>query len=157
MLPTFGAVASRPARILLLLATIVAPPVAAQNPPASDTAEHHLPSVVVTADRVPGILGTHTAVVTRVSTEDLLRQPVQRLTDGLRSVPGLIVLNAGAMGEQPRLVIRGFYGGGETDYAAVLMDGVPLTNLAGGLANWDVIPITAVRSIEVVRGSSSAL
>ena len=111
----------------------------------------------MTADRVPGILGTHTAVVTRVSAEDLLRQPVQRLTDGLRSVPGLIVLNAGAMGEQPRLVIRGFYGGGETDYAAVLMDGVPLTNLAGGLANWDVIPITAVRAIEVVRGSSSAL
>ena len=147
----------RPACILLLLTTIVAPSVAAQNPPAPDTAEHHLPSVVVTADRVPGILGTHTAVVTRLSTEDLLRQPVQHLTDGLRSVPGLIVLNAGAMGEQPRLVIRGFYGGGETDYAAVLMDGVPLTNLAAGLANWDVIPITAVRAIEVVRGSSSAL
>jgi outer membrane receptor protein involved in Fe transport len=143
--------------MVFLLATIVAPPAAAQNTPASDTAEHQLPSVVVTADRVPGILGTHTAVVTRVSTEELLRQPVQHLTDGLRSVPGLIVLNAGAMGEQPRLVIRGFYGGGETDYAAVLMDGVPLMNLAGGLANWDVVPTTAVRAIEVVRGSSSAL
>ena len=131
-------------------------PAAAQNPPAPDTAEYHLPTVVVTADRVPGILGTQTAPVTRVSSEELLRQPVQRLIDGLRSVPGLIVLNAGAMGEQPRLIIRGFYGGGETDYAAVLMDGVPLTNLAAGLANWDVIPITAVRAIEVVRGSSSA-
>lgn len=136
---------------------MVARPIAAQNPPTPDSAEYHLPSVVVTADRVPGILGTHTATVTRLSPEELLRQPVQRLTDGLRSVPGLIVLNAGAMGEQPRLIIRGFYGGGETDYAAVLMDGVPLTNLAAGLANWDVIPITAVRAIEVVRGSSSAL
>jgi len=147
---------SCPARILLFLAVTIAPPIAAQNPPAPDTAEHHLPNVVVTADRVPGNLGTQTAVVTRVSSDELLRQPVQHLTDGLRSVPGLIVLNAGAMGEQPRLVIRGFYGGGETDYAAVLMDGVPLTNLAAGLANWDVIPITAVRAIEVVRGSSSA-
>jgi iron complex outermembrane recepter protein len=142
---------------LLFLATTFAPPIMAQNPPLPDTAEHHLPKVVVTADRVPGNLGTQTAVVTRVSSDELLRQPVQHLTDGLRSVPGLIVLNAGAMGEQPRLIIRGFYGGGETDYAAVLMDGVPLTNLAAGLANWDVIPITAIRAIEVVRGSSSAL
>jgi outer membrane receptor protein involved in Fe transport len=142
---------------LLFLATTFAPPIMAQNPPLPDSAEHHLPNVVVTADRVPGNLGTQTAVVTRVSSDELLRQPVQRLTDGLRSVPGLIVLNAGAMGEQPRLIIRGFYGGGETDYAAVLMDGVPLTNLAAGLANWDVIPITAIRAIEVVRGSSSAL
>lgn len=147
----------RPAFIALLLA-IVAPPVAAQNSQPPDTAGHQLPSVVVTADRVPGILGTHTAVVTRLSTQDLTRQPVQHLTDGLRGVPGLVVLDAaGAMGEQPRLIIRGFYGGGETDYAAVLMDGVPLTNLAAGLANWDVIPITAVRAVEVVRGSSSAL
>ncbi|HEY3745047.1 MAG TPA: TonB-dependent receptor plug domain-containing protein, partial [Gemmatimonadaceae bacterium] len=144
------------ARVVLLLISIVALPAAAQNPPTPDTAEHHLPNVVVTADRVPGSLGTQSAIVTRVSPQDLLRQPVQHLTDGLRSVPGLIVLDAGAMGEQPRLIIRGFYGGGETDYAAVLMDGVPLTNLAAGLANWDVIPITAVRAIEVVRGSSSA-
>ena len=147
---------SSSAHIFLLLTAIVATRVAAQTPSVPDTAEHHLPNVVVTADRVPGILGTQTATVTRVSPEELLRQPVQRLTDGLRNVPGLIVLNAGAMGEQPRLIIRGFYGGGETDYAAVLLDGVPLTNLAAGLANWDVIPITAVRAIEVVRGSSSA-
>jgi outer membrane receptor protein involved in Fe transport len=147
---------SNSAYIILLLTTIVAPRLVAQNSPAPDTAENHLPSVVVTADRVPGNLGTQTAVVTRVSSDELLRQPVQHLTDGLRRVPGLIMLDAGAMGEQPRLVIRGFYGGGETDYAAVLMDGVPLTNLAAGLANWDVIPITAVRAIEVVRGSSSA-
>jgi outer membrane receptor protein involved in Fe transport len=83
--------------------------------------------------------------------------PLQRLTDGLRSIPGLIVLNAGSMGDQPRLLIRGFYGGGETDYAAVLMDGVPLTSLSAGLANWDIIPIVAVRAIEVIPGSSSAL
>ena len=83
--------------------------------------------------------------------------PLQRFSDGLRSVPGLIVLNAGSMGDQPRLVIRGFYGGGETDYAAVLMDGVPLTSLSAGLANWDIIPIVAVRAIEVIPGSSSAL
>lgn len=148
---------SRRACIVLLLSSVSAAGAAAQNPGAPDTTGHPLPSVTVTADRIPGILGTHTAPVTRISADELRRQPVEHLTDGLRSVPGLIVLDAGAMGEQPRLVIRGFYGGGETDYAAVLMDGVPLTSLSAGLANWDIIPITAVRAIEIVRGSSSAL
>src|SRR6185312_2194121 len=104
-----------------------------------------------------GVLGTRTGMVSRLAADALSRQPLQRLTDGLRSVPGLIVINAGSMGDQPRLLMRGFYGGGETDYAAVLMDGVPLTTLATGLANWDVVPLAAVRAIEVVRGSSSAL
>jgi outer membrane cobalamin receptor len=139
-----------------LFTLILALPVRAQDPPLPDTSGYKLPSLIVTADRIPGILGTHTAMVTRLSSDDLARQPVQHLTDGLRTIPGLIVLNAGAMGEQPRLVIRGFYGGGETDYAAVLMDGVPLSSLGAGVANWDIIPLTAVRAIEVVRGSSSA-
>ena len=143
--------------IPLALFALLAPVIRAQNPSLPDTAGHSLPSVTITADRIPGDLGTSTAPVTRVSSDDLLRQPVQHLTDGLRSVPGLVVLDAAAMGEQPRLVIRGFYGGGETDYAAVLVDGVPITTLATGLADWDIIPITAVRAIEVVRGSSSAL
>jgi iron complex outermembrane receptor protein len=132
-------------------------PALAQTPPPSDTAANTLPVVVVTADRLPGILGTQTALVSRLSAGELNRQPLQRLTDGLQNVPGLVVLRAGAMGDQPRLIIRGFYGGGETDYAAVLLDGVPLGALASGLVGWDVIPLAAVRAIEVMRGSSSAL
>ena len=144
-------------RFALVLLAIAAPAVVAQSPAPPDTAGHPLPAVVVTADRIPGILGTRTGMVNRLSADALSRQPLQRLTDGLRSVPGLIVLNGGSMGDQPRLLMRGFYGGGETDYAAVLMDGVPLTTLATGLANWDVVPLAAVRAIEVVRGSSSSL
>jgi outer membrane receptor protein involved in Fe transport len=148
-------VSSRLAVVTVL--AIVAPAVGAQSPSAADTSGYTLPSVVVTADRIPGVLGTRTGMVNRLSADALSRQPLQRLTDGLRSVPGLIVINAGSMGDQPRLLMRGFYGGGETDYAAVLMNGVPLTTLSTGLANWDVVPLAAVRAIEIVRGSSSAL
>lgn len=142
---------------VFLLLTIVAPTVVAQTPPVTDSSGHTLPSVVVTADRQPGVLGTHTGMVNRLSGDALSRMPLQRLTDGLRTIPGLIVLNGGSMGDQPRLVIRGFYGGGETDYAAVLMDGVPLTSLSATMVNWDIIPIVAVRAIEVMPGSSSSL
>lgn len=138
----------------MLAATAPAP---AQTPASSDTAANTLPVVVVTADRVPGILGTQTAMVSTLSAEALNRQPIQRLTEGLQNIPGLIVLHAGTMGDQPRLIMRGFYGGGETDYAAVLLDGIPLGALASGLVGWDVIPLPAIRAIEVMRGSSSAL
>src|SRR5206468_8068123 len=118
----------------VILAGLVASTAGAQTPTAPDTVRHSLPSVIVTADRIPSDLGTSTAPVTRVTAQELNQEPVQRLTDGLRSVPGIMVLDAGAMGELPRVVIRGFYGGGETDYASVLIDGVPVTTLATGLA-----------------------
>ncbi|HKC80040.1 MAG TPA: Plug domain-containing protein, partial [Gemmatimonadaceae bacterium] len=136
--------------------TIAVTRASAQSPPAVDTSSHSLPTVMVTADRRLGILGTQTGMVDRVSSEDINRQPVQHLTDALPNIPGVVVLHGGSLGDQPRLIMRGFYGGGETEYAAVLLDGVPLGALSTGVVSWDVIPLPAVREIEVVRGSSSA-
>src|SRR5258705_7919313 len=137
--------------------TIAVTRASAQSPPAVDTLSHSLPTVMVTADRRLGILGTQTGMVDRVSSEEINRQPVQHLTDALPNIPGVVVLHGGSLGDQPRLIMRGFYGGGETEYAAVLLDGVPLGALSTGVVSWDVIPLPAVREIEVVRGSSSAL
>ena len=143
--------------IVLLALSAAAPCASGQGAPAADTVAHALSRVVVTADRLSGVLGTQTAMVSQVSAEALHRQPIQRLTDGLSVIPGVAVLHSGSMGELPRLIMRGFYGGGETEYAAVLLDGVPLGALASGVVTWDLIPLAAVRAIEVVRGGSSAL
>src|SRR3954468_11695707 len=110
--------------ITVVLAGLVAATAGAQNPTAPDTLRHSLPSVTVTADRIPSDLGTSTAPVTRVTAQELNQQPVEHLAEGLRSVPGLMVLDAGAMGELPGVVIRGFYGGGEEVFRAVLFLGV---------------------------------
>src|SRR5688572_3715869 len=142
---------------MMALVFIAAAPIKAQTPTAPDTAAHALSSVVVTADRVSGILGTQTAITSRISAETLHAQPIQRVSESLQNIPGVIVIPAGGMGEQPRLIMRGFYGGGETEYAAVLLDGVPLGALSSGVVNWDIIPLSAVRAIEVVRGPASAL
>src|SRR5688500_2634069 len=142
---------------MMALVFIAPAPIQAQTPTAPDTAAHALSSVVVTADRVSGILGTQTAITSRLSAETLHAQPIQRVSESLQNIPGLVVIPAGAMCEQPRLIMRGFYGGGETEYAAVLLDGVPLGALSSGVVHWDIIPLSAVRAIEVVRGASSAL
>ena len=140
-----------------MLLFLAGSPIPAQVPSPPDTAFHALSSVIVTADRVSGILGTQTAMASRLTAEVLQAQPIQRVSESLQNIPGALVIPAGAMGDQPRLIMRGFYGGGETEYAAVLLDGVPLGALSSGVVNWDIIPLSAVRAIEVVRGPSSAL
>jgi outer membrane receptor protein involved in Fe transport len=61
------------------------------------------------------------------------------------------------LGFDPQLMVRGFYGGGEADYVVVLIDGRPLNGLQAGLYDWDLIPLSALESIEVVRGGASSL
>ena len=131
---------------------------AAQSPRrSSDSATSRLDPVVVTAARVDASLTTSAAAVTRLSGESLRRLPVRTIADALQSVPGIVVLQGDGLGMAPRLVVRGFYGGGETDYATVLIDGVPATELATGQVNWDLVPLQAIESIEIVRGGASPL
>jgi len=135
-----------------------APILAAQSPRrSSDTATTRLDPVVVTAARVDAALTTSAAAVTRLSGESLRRLPVRTIADALQFVPGMVVLQGDGLGMAPRLVVRGFYGGGETDYATVLIDGVPATELATGQVNWDLVPLQAIESIEIVRGGASPL
>ncbi|HWK88404.1 MAG TPA: TonB-dependent receptor, partial [Longimicrobium sp.] len=52
---------------------------------------------------------------------------------------------------------RGFYGGGEAEYVTLLVDGVPVNAPHTGVADWDLVPLAAVRSVEVLRGGASSL
>jgi outer membrane receptor protein involved in Fe transport len=116
-----------------------------------------LDPVVVTAERVDAPITTSAAAVTRLSGDALRRLPVKSVADALQYVPGMLVLQGDGLGLAPRLVVRGFYGGGETDYATVLVDGVPATELATGQVNWDLVPLQAIESIEIIRGGASPL
>ena len=150
-------------RLLLAIAvpaTLLAPRLSAQSPDSTtrrDTAAaHRLDPVVVTAERRSAPLPSTAAAVTRLSAADLRRLPVTTVAGALELVPGMVVLHSDALGDAPRLAIRGFYGGGETEYVTVLLDGVPLTGLATGQVNWDLVPLAALDAIEIVRGGASA-
>ena len=149
----------------LSLVMLPAFPIGAQSPrrTSDSTAtrdsvrSQRLDAIVVTAGRIDAPLTTSSAAVTRLSGEALRRLPVTTVADAMQYVPGVIVLQGDGLGLAPRLIVRGFYGGGETDYATVLIDGVPSTELATGQVNWDLVPLQAIESIEVVRGGASPL
>jgi outer membrane cobalamin receptor len=114
-----------------------------------------LDTIVVTPERSATTIHASTVALT-ILTGSLLRQlPVRSVAAALVLSPGVAVVDANSVGGNPRLIVRGFYGGGETDYLAALLDGVPVAALGSGAVDWDMLPRTAIRRLELVRGGAS--
>ena len=138
-----------------ILILVAASPALAQ----ADTARtSSLTTVVVTAERSPRSIASSVASVTRVAAAQLARTPRATLADVLRWAPGFTLVDLDGLGFDPQLMVRGFYGGGEAEYVAVLIDGRPVNQLQTGLVAWDVLPpLSSIEALEIVRGSASPL
>ncbi|MGH7531060.1 MAG: TonB-dependent receptor plug domain-containing protein [Gemmatimonadales bacterium] len=136
----------KPVQLAVILA-VCAPRVAVAQ---QDTAT--LEPVVVTATRLPVAVANVAASVTVLSGDALRLQGVRRLTDALRGVAGIAIVETGAFGGLTSLFLRG----GENDFTKVLVDGIPLNQPGGGL---DLADLTTdqVERIEIVRGPASVL
>jgi outer membrane receptor protein involved in Fe transport len=123
-----------------------------------DTSARPLDAVIVTAERTRSVLGSATSSISTISVADLANTPHATVADALRRVPGFALVDFDGIGFDPQLMVRGFYGGGEAEYVVMLVDGRPVAQVQNGLVPWAALPpLSAIQSIEVVRGSSSAL
>lgn len=138
-----------------LAALAIGGPLAAQE--RDSLRVYEVDPVVVTAERTSARLVTSTTAISRMSGEELRTLPVRSVAEALQRVPGLVFVDNDGLGFDPQLTLRGFYGGGEAEYVVVLLDGRPLNGSEAGLFNWDLVPISAVEAIEVVRGGTSSL
>ena len=120
----------------------------AQTP--SDT--FRLSPVVVTATGVPTPANRLPVAVTVLKGADLAARGIRTVSDALRLVPGVSVVENSSFGSQTSLFLRG----GESDYAKVLVDGVPQNQPGVG---FDFANLTTddIDRIEVVRGPVSVL
>ena len=117
---------------------------------APDTAR--IAPVVVTATRSPLPAARTPASVTVVAGERLRAEGITTMADALRTVPGLTVVQSGSYGGATSIFIRG----GESKYAKILVDGVPI-NEAGGAFDLSALSTDHIDRIEVVRGPASVL
>lgn len=148
----------------LLLATSLAgfavSALAADNP--AEALE--LPTVtVVGTTPLPG-LGTPIrdvpANVQIQTSEDISRQRQSNLTDFLEQNPTSVTVNA-AQGNpnQPDVNFRGFAASpllGTPQGLSVFQDGVRINEPFGDVVNWDLLPQSAISSIQIIPGSNPA-
>jgi len=135
---------------LVSLATLALAVTAHAHQAASDTAR--LTPVTVTATRSPLPADRTPSSVTVVTGEALRREGITTVTDALRTVPGLSMVQTGSYGGATSLFIRG----GESKYAKILVDGVPV-NDAGGAFDLSTLSTDNLDRIEIVRGPASVL
>lgn len=94
-------------------------------------------------------VGSSVAVISR---QEIADRGAQSVLDVLRGVPGVEVNQTGRRGGVTGVFVRG----GNSNYNAVMVDGIPL-NQFGGDFDFASLPADGVDRVEVVRGPESAL
>jgi vitamin B12 transporter len=108
--------------------------------------------VIVAATRgeaLPSTLGIATFVLDRGRIEE---RAAPALLDLLREAPGLDVARTGGVGAQGSAFVRG----GESRFARILVDGVPV-NQPGGLYDFGAALPFELERVEISRGAASSL
>ena len=140
---------ARVAVLLVSLACVL--PTSAQTAAPAPVAT--LPEVVVTATRVLQPLTDLVADVTIVDRGQIQRSGAAGLGDVLARLPGIEMARNGGLGGITSVFLRG----AETRFTAVFIDGVRVDSQGTGGASWDVIPLSQVDRIEVLRGPAGAV
>jgi iron complex outermembrane receptor protein/vitamin B12 transporter len=107
-------------------------------------------SIVVTATGTPTPQPQTSAATSVIGPQELALQ--SELADSLRMMPGTFVVQAGQMGAQTSLFVRG----GDSDDNKILLDGVSVGDL-GGQFDFGTLATTAMERAEVYRGPDSNL
>lgn len=111
-----------------------------------------LEELVVTASKVEMPLNLVAKQVTVISRLEIERAPVRSIEDLLNYVAGIDILQRGPHGVQADISIRG----GSFDQAAILLNGVNLTNPQTGHYSFNIpVNLSDIERIEIVQGPSS--
>src|SRR5213596_4043751 len=126
----------------------------AQEPsPTASTVEAQAEEIVVSATRFDIPLDQSPASVSVISSEDLEQKQIQRVSDALREVPGLSVVQTGTAGQLTSIFTRGL----RSEHTQGLLDGVPINQGLQGAFNFADLVTDDIDRIEVVRGPQSTL
>ena len=88
-----------------------------------------------------------------ISSEELEQKQIQRVSDALREVPGLSVVQTGVPGQLTSVFTRGL----RSEHTQVLLDGIPINQGLQGAFNFADFTTEDIDRIEVVRGPQSTI
>ena len=116
-----------------------------------ETAESE--EVVVSATRFDIPLDQSPASVSVITSEDIEQKQIQRVSNALREVPGLSVVQTGTAGQLTSVFMRGL----PSQDMQVLLNGIPINQGLAGQFDFANLTTDDIDRIEVVRGPQSTL
>ena len=119
-----------------------------ESSPTPSPTEAEVESVVVSATRFDIPLDQSPASASVISSEELEQKQIQRVSDALREVPGLSVVQTGVAGQLTSVFTRGL----RSEHTQVLLDGIPINQGLQGAFNFADFTTEDIDRIEVVRG-----
>jgi vitamin B12 transporter len=128
----------------------------AQEPTPTPTpapSEMEAEPIVVSATRFDIPLDQSPASASVISSEDFEQKQIERVSDALREVPGLSVVQTGTAGQLTAVFTRGL----RSEHTQVLLDGIPINQGLQGAFNFADLTVDDIDRIEVVRGPQSTL
>jgi vitamin B12 transporter len=121
--------------------------------PTPSPSEMEAEAIVVTATRFDIPLELSPASASVITSEDFEQKQIERVSDALREVPGLSVVQTGTAGQLTAVFTRGL----RSEHTQVLLDGIPINQGLQGAFNFADLTIDDIDRIEVVRGPQSTL
>jgi vitamin B12 transporter len=109
--------------------------------------------VVVSATRFDIPLDQSPASVSVIPSEDIEQKQIQRVSDALREVPGLSVVQTGTAGQLTSVFMRGL----PSQDMQVLLNGIPINQGLAGQFDFANLTTDDIDRIEVVRGPQSTI
>src|SRR6266849_6221214 len=109
--------------------------------------------VIVSATRTEVPLDQSPSSVSVIDSQDIDGKQIERVSDALREVPGLSVVQTGSPGELTSVFTRGL----RSEHTQVLLDGIPVNQGLQGAFNFADLTTDNIERIEVVRGPQSTL
>jgi vitamin B12 transporter len=126
----------------------------AQEPsPTPSPSEAEAEQVVVSATRFDIPLDQSPASVSVISSEDLEQKQTERVSEALREVPGLSVVQTGTAGQLTSVFMRGL----PSQDMQVLLNGIPINQGLAGQFDFANLTTDDIDRIEVVRGPQSTI
>jgi vitamin B12 transporter len=136
----------------LLLASASIAQDAAPSASGLDTEAEAAP-VVVSATRTEIPLDQSPATISVVTPQEIEEKQIERVSEALREVPGLSVVQTGTPGQLTSVFTRGL----RSEHTQVLLDGVPINQGLQGAFNFADLTTDNIDRIEVVRGPQSTI
>jgi vitamin B12 transporter len=114
-----------------------------------------LSTVVVTADRVPAERQDVASSITLITADDIAAKQAPTLTDALKDVPGLNLVQTGGPGGQASVFLRGT----NSNHVKVLIDGIDVGDPSAPTGAFDFGQVLTpdIARVEVLRGPQSGL